>query len=210
MDIKEVLEDPRLELTSQNITNTMVTQFSDYLELLVKWNQKINLTSEKTALEILQRHIFDSLQYARVIFPNEKVVDIGSGGGFPGIPLKIIYPELTITLIDSQGKRCSFLEAVILNLGLKGINVVNQRAEDIQSEGLVEAVIFRAVSDIQTCLYLASPFLGEGGKVVLKKNHEEIKDALNPADGFSLKKKLMVTGFNDKHSSLMVFEKSQA
>ena len=74
-------------------------------------------------------------------------MDIGSGAGFPGMPLKIIYPDLKVTLIESQRKRCSFLEAAILKLGLRGVQVINERAEKILPVNLVETVIFRAVSN---------------------------------------------------------------
>jgi len=186
----------------------MVSQFGSYLDLLVKWNQKINLTSEKSSQEILRRHIFDSLQYAPFISTQDEIVDIGSGAGFPGIPLKIIYPELVATLIESQRKRCSFLETVISQLGLTAIKVINDRAEKTSPERLVEAVIFRGVSDIKSCLELATPFLGEGGKVVLKKGLEERGELKQPIYGFALEQEVVVTGYNKKKSGLLVFVKS--
>tara|TARA_B100000686_G_scaffold210765_1_gene217585 strand:- start:553 stop:1179 length:627 start_codon:yes stop_codon:yes gene_type:complete len=208
MNIRETLEDSRLDIPPVN--QSKLSQFKVYLDLLVKWNKKINLTSEKTSKEILERHIFDSLQYARALSPKDEIADIGSGAGFPGMPLKIIYPDLKITLIESQRKRCSFLETTILKLGLEGIRVINERAEKILPSGLVEAVIFRAVSDINNCLEIAAPFLKIGGEVILKKNLEK-KDSANPLpDGFSLRQKTIVFGYNNKKSSLLVFEKRLA
>tara|TARA_B100000686_G_scaffold337225_1_gene408070 strand:- start:253 stop:879 length:627 start_codon:yes stop_codon:yes gene_type:complete len=208
MNIREILEDSRLEIPPVN--QSKISQFQVYLDLLVKWNQKINLTSEKTPKEILEQHIFDSLQYAQALSPKDVITDIGSGAGFPGMPLKIIYPDLKITLIESQRKRCSFLEAAILQLGLEGIRVINERAEKILPSGLVEAVIFRAVSDINNCLEIAAPFLKIGGEVILKKNLET-KDPENALpDGFSLQKKIIVFGYSNKKSSLMIFEKRLA
>ena len=186
----------------------MVSQFGSYLDLLVKWNQKINLTSEKSSQDILLRHIFDSLQYAPFISTQDEIVDIGSGAGFPGIPLKIIYPELVATLIESQRKRCSFLETVISQLGLTAIKVINDRAEKTSPKRLVEAVILRGVSDIKSCLELATPFLGEGGKVVLKKGLEERGELKQPIYGFALEQEVVVTGYNNKKSRLLVFVKS--
>ena len=208
MNIREILEDSRLEIPPVN--QSKISQFQVYLDLLVKWNQKINLTSEKTPKEILEQHIFDSLQYAQALSPKDVITDIGSGAGFPGMPLKIIYPDLKITLIESQRKRCSFLEAAILQLGLEGIRVINERAEKILPSGLVEAVIFRAVSDINNCLEIAAPFLKIGGEVILKKppDKKEIESAW--PDGFSLKQKTIVYGYNNKKSSLMIFEKRLA
>lgn len=207
MNIKEILEDPHLNISPIAPPKQMVSQFDSYLDLLVKWNQKINLTSEKSSQDILLRHIFDSLQYAPVISPKDEIVDIGSGAGFPGIPLKIIYPELVATLIESQRKRCSFLETVIFELGLKGTKVINDRAEKISPERLAEAVIFRGVSDIKSCLELATPFLGREGKVVLKKGVEERGELKQPIYGFSLEQEVVVTGYNNKKSSLLVFVK---
>ena len=208
MNIKEILEDPRLIISPTAPPEQMVSQFGSYLDLLVKWNQKINLTSEKSSQDILLRHIFDSLQYAAFISSQDEIVDIGSGAGFPGIPLKIIYPELVTTLIDSQRKRCSFLETVISQLGLTAIKVINDRAEKTSPKRLVEAVILRGVSDIKSCLELATPFLGEGGKVVLKKGLEERGELKQPIYGFALEQEIIVTGYNNKKSSLLVFLKN--
>jgi len=207
MNIKEILEDSHLNISPTAPPEQMVSQFGSYLDLLVKWNQKINLTSEKSSQDILLRHIFDSLQYASVISPKDEIVDIGSGAGFPGIPLKIIYPELVATLIESQRKRCSFLETVIFELGLKGTKVINDRAEKISLERLAEAVIFRGVSDIKSCLELATPFLRREGKVVLKKGVEERGELKQPIYGFSLEQEVVVTGYYNNKSSLLVFVK---
>jgi len=209
MNIKEILEDPRLIISPTAPTEQIVSQFGTYLDLLVKWNKKINLTSEKYSQDILVRHIFDSLQYAPVVKPKEEILDIGSGAGFPGIPLKIIYPELVTTLIESQRKRCSFLETVIFELGLKTIKAINDRAEKTTPERLVETVVLRGVSDIKSCLELATPFLGKRGKVVLKKGLEERREAKQPIYGFALEQEMVVTGYDNKKSSLLVFVKNR-
>jgi 16S rRNA (guanine527-N7)-methyltransferase len=200
------LEDPRLSLKTDSPSALIASQLASYLDLLVKWNGKINLTSEKTPSEILHRHIFDSLQYARVISPKDNIMDIGSGAGFPGVPLKIVYPSLALTLVESQRKRCSFLEAVVFNLAFQNSRVVNERAEKISPKPRVGVVILRAVSDIKTCLDLAVPFLVKGGKVVLKKGPEK-NNAVMPHDDFFLIDEVEVIGYNGKKSSLLVFEK---
>ena len=205
--MKDILEEPRLSLNADAPSELIETQLNSYLDLLVKWNQKINLTSEKTRSEILHRHIFDSLQYARVISPNSLIMDIGSGAGFPGIPLKIVYPLLTLTMVEGQRKRCSFLEAVVSNLGLQDTLVINERAEKISPVPRVDVVILRAVSDIRSCLDLAVRFLEKGGKVVLKKGREENMVVDSPHRDFSLADEVGVTGYNGKKSSLLVFEK---
>jgi 16S rRNA (guanine527-N7)-methyltransferase len=205
--MNEILEDPRLNLSADAPSELIESQLNSYLDLLVKWNRKINLTSEKTPSEILHRHIFDSLQYARVISPSDQIVDIGSGAGFPGIPLKIVYPHLVLTLVESQRKRCSFLEAVVSNLGLQDTRVINERSEKISPVPRVDVVILRAVSDIKSCLDLGVGFLEKGGKVVLKKGPEENMAEDPPHRDFSLIEEIGVIGYNGKKSSLLVFEK---
>jgi len=206
MNIFEILEDSRLDVSLDPTTLKQIKiQFSSYLDLLVKWNKKINLTSEKTAQEILNRHVFDSLQFAGALLPNDRIIDIGSGAGFPGIPLKIIYPNLEATLVESQRKRCSFLHAAIHQLNLKKITVINERAEKIFPIPRADTVLLRAVSDINNCLRLATRFLGKGGKVVLKKpTGEKINEVF---EEFLLKQKREVFGHNNKQSNLLVFEK---
>ena len=207
LSMNKILDDPRLNLNTDAPCKQIESQLNSYLDFLVKWNRKINLTSEKTPSEILHRHIFDSLQYARVISPDDHAIDIGSGAGFPGIPLKIFYPHLTLILVDSQSKRCSFLEAVVSNLGLQDTRVINERAEQISPAPRVDVVILRAVSDIKSCLDLAVRFLDKGSKVVLKKGPEEYMEADPPHGNFSLIDEVGVTGYNGKKSSLLVFEK---
>ena len=205
MNILEILEDSRLGLSPDSTFEQIKLQFTSYLHLLVKWNKKINLTSEKTVQEILQRHVFDSLHYCRAVFPNDRIIDIGSGAGFPGIPLKIIYPNLNAMLVESQRKRCSFLNAVIHKLSFGKTIVVNARAEQILPASSVDVVVLRAVSDINSCLELATGFLERGGKVVLKKDPDEkINRTLQ---GFSLVEERVVLGYNDKQSNLLIFEK---
>ena len=205
MNILEILEDSRLGLSPDSTFEQIKLQFTSYLHLLVKWNKKINLTSENTVHEILQRHVFDSLHYCRAVFPNDRIIDIGSGAGFPGIPLKIIYPNLNAMLVESQRKRCSFLNAVIQELSFGKTIVVNARAEQILPASSVDVVVLRAVSDINSCLKLAGRFLERGGKVVLKKDPDE-KTNQTP-QGFTLAEERVVLGYNDKQSNLLIFEK---
>ncbi|MDC0205732.1 16S rRNA (guanine(527)-N(7))-methyltransferase RsmG [Nitrospinae bacterium] len=205
MNILEILEDSRLGLSPDSTLGQIKLQFTSYLHLLVKWNKKINLTSEKTAQEILQRHIFDSLHYCRAVFPNDRIIDIGSGAGFPGIPLKIIYPNLNAMLVESQRKRCSFLNAVIHELNFVKTIVVNARAEQILPASSVDVVVLRAVSDINSCLKLAGRFLERGGKVVLKKDPDAKTNKTH--QGFTLAEERVVLGYNDKQSNLLIFEK---
>ena len=115
--ILNILQDPRLSLNIE-CSGIVESKIQQYLELLVKWNYKLNLTAEKDPDSILKRHVFDSLQYSRALKPDFRVMDIGSGAGFPGIPLKIIFPEMALVLVESQRKRCSFMETVVRELGI--------------------------------------------------------------------------------------------
>ena len=205
MNIFEMLEDSRLDLSPDSTQEQINIEFSSYLDLLVKWNKKINLTSEKTAQEILKRHIFDSLQYCRAVLPNNRIIDIGSGAGFPGVPLKIIYPNLNTILLESQRKRCSFLDIVIHHLNFQKTIVINERAEKVSPAPLVDIAILRGVSDINGCLKLATRFLGNGGKVILKKDPEETTSQL--LEGFTLSQEIVVFGYNDLQSNLLIFKK---
>ena len=168
--IVNILQDPRLSLNIE-CSGIVESKIQQYLELLVKWNYKFNLTAEKDPDSILKRHVFDSLQYSRALKPNFRVMDIGSGAGFPGIPLKIIFPTLNLVLVESKRKRCSFMEATLRELELDRSEVINVRAEDISSkkEGKFDAVIFRAVSGLRECLVLGERFIVPGGRLIVKK-----------------------------------------
>jgi 16S rRNA (guanine527-N7)-methyltransferase len=178
-----------------------------YLDLLVKWNQKINLTAEKDAESILKRHVFDSLQYSRGFKPNFRLMDIGSGAGFPGIPLKIIFPEMPLVLVESQRKRCSFMETVVRELEFVQTEVIHVRAQNIPviREGQFDAVIFRAVSCLNQCLSLGERFVTPGGKLIVKKSPDE--SLTLQESSLSLKDDISITSYDGLVSSLLIYEK---
>ena len=205
-NILRVLLDPRLPQNS-NISDLVVSRVQTYLDLLVKWNHKINLTAEKDHENILKLHVFDSIQYSRALKPNFRVMDIGSGAGFPGIPLKIIFPELNLVLVESQRKRCSFMETVVRELELDHVVVKNVRAEDIlaQQEAQFDAVIFRAVSAVNRCLFLGERFVAPGGRLIVKTLPDQSLDQKVPS--LTFKDEIAITSFQGLASSLLVFEK---
>ena len=203
--IIQILKDPRLALDCE-ISNLMESQIQLYLDLLVKWNHKINLTADKDPDSILKKHVFDSLQYSRALKPDYRVMDIGSGAGFPGIPLKIIFPEMAMVLVESQRKRCSFLETAIREIGLEGIEVINARAEDIRQEGQFDAVLFRAVSGLKQCLALGERFVGPGGRLIVKKPPDE--SPVQQESSLSLIDEITITSYQGLVSSLLAYEKS--
>ncbi len=202
--ILHILQDSRLAL-ARELSSLAESRIQHYLDLLVKWNHKINLTAEKDPENILKRHIFDSLQYCRALKPDFRIMDIGSGAGFPGIPLKVVFPEMPLVLVESQRKRCSFLETAIRELELEGAEVINAKAEDIpvQQEGQFDAVIFRAVSGTESCLALGERFLVAGGRLVLKKPPDE-----TPLESsLLLKDEITITSYQGLVSSLLIYAK---
>lgn len=149
-----------------NLTEIQLMQFSLYGDLLVEWNEKMNLTSIIDPEEIMVKHFLDSLTLTQWVQGN-MVADIGTGAGFPGIPLKIIFPDKFFSLVDSLAKRLDFLQEVILKLGLEQVEPIHARAEDFGSDtqyrGQYDTVVSRAVARLPVLLEYAIPALRVGG-----------------------------------------------
>lgn len=169
-----------------DLTDTQTEQFLKYYELLIEWNEKMNLTAITDFDEVVVKHFLDSAYGAQVyeFSAVDKVLDLGTGAGFPGIPLKILYPEVEIVLMDSLQKRIRFLEEVISQLGLKKITAVHGRAEEMaRNEAYREQFTVctsRAVANTSTLLEYCIPFVKVGGYFLAYKSgkfKEEIKDA---------------------------------
>lgn len=182
-------EDFYKELEQQTIqlTDLQKKQFELYFQLLVEWNQKINLTAITDQQEVYLKHFYDSIApILQQIIPNKaiNILDIGAGAGFPSIPMKIIYPELSITIIDSLNKRITFLNELSKQLDLSGVNFYHGRAEDFgqdkQFRGKFDIVTARAVARLQVLSELTIPFLKVGGSLIALKAaaaDEEISQA---------------------------------
>ncbi|NIQ00616.1 MAG: 16S rRNA (guanine(527)-N(7))-methyltransferase RsmG [Nitrospinaceae bacterium] len=208
--IQTVLEDPRLSLHAGALSADKIGRISRFCLLLEKWNRKINLTGEKDAPGILEKHVFDSLQYLRWIGKQDRVLDIGSGGGFPGIPVKIIYPGIDLTLIESQRKRCSFLEEAVRTVELDRITVINARAEqlgrDHQYSHYFDRVLFRGFSSIAQCLDMGREFVNDTGRIILKKGPAESFPPEGPGgQDITCVQQQVVEGFHGEESRMMVF-----
>jgi 16S rRNA (guanine527-N7)-methyltransferase len=147
------------------LSATQINQFHLYYDLLNEWNQKINLTALTSESDILEKHFYDSLLLAPFLKENHNLLDIGSGAGLPGIPIKILFPELDVVLLEPTGKRARFLELVISSLKLLKIRVVNERAEDFahQAREAFFYVTARAVAQLAILSELALPFMAVGG-----------------------------------------------
>lgn len=162
------------------LSEHQLNQLDKYYNMLVEYNKNINLTAITEYNQVLLKHFYDSLTLTKAIeLTSQKVCDIGTGAGFPGIVLKIAYPNLEITLVESLTKRCVFLNEVIKELGLEDIKVVNQRAEEFSHNNIeyFDIITSRAVAKLNILLELSIKSLKIGGYyIALKANvDEEIK-----------------------------------
>lgn len=178
------------DLTSMGIslTEDQINQFIKYFELLVEWNEFMNLTAITEYDEVMKKHFVDSLSLIKTFDVSRKVtvIDVGTGAGFPGLALKIAYPNLQVTLLDSLNKRISFLNEVISQLGLTGVETVHGRAEDYAKPGILrgkfDLCVSRAVANMSTLCEYCLPFVKTGGEFISYKSekiNEEMEVAKN-------------------------------
>lgn len=156
-----------------------------YIDIIVKWNRKINLTAIRDPEEIVTRHFGESFFAAsQWLVPNraEHVIDIGSGAGFPGLPLAMYSPAATVNLIESQGKKAAFLNEVIFALGLDNAKVFNCRAEQFGSQG--NLVTLRAVEKFEQVLPVAAKLVCPGGRLGLMVGRAQVPRATASESSF--------------------------
>ncbi len=157
---------------------------------LLAWNRKMNLTAITAPEDMAIKHYIDSLIPVRFIPAGSKLLDIGSGGGFPGIPLKILDPSLSLTMLDSVRKKVSFLQYAIGSLSLKGTEALHVRAQDLCKQPACahafDIVICRALSDLKEFAKLALPFLKPGGRMIAMKGKISEEEIAPVRDRFSV------------------------
>lgn len=169
------------------LSEKQVKQFLTYLEILRDWNRRINLTSLKDPKEIIITHFLDSLTILKAIDIDTKeisAIDIGTGAGFPGIPLKILRPEISLSLLDSSKKRIEFLKYLSKSLKLKGLEIIWGRAEDYgkrkEYREKYDIVLARALARLNVLVELGIPFLKIKGLFIIQKG-QKLKEELEEA-----------------------------
>lgn len=183
MELKQYLEDGSKKL-GISLNTIQVNQFLQYKELLLEWNEKMNLTAITDDKEIIIKHFLDSISIGAFFdFSSIKtVIDVGTGAGFPGIPLKITYPNIKITLMDSLNKRIDFLKEVTGKLSLSEASPIHGRAEELGKEKLhresYDISVSRAVAHLSILAEYTLPFIKVGGMFICMKSincEEEVK-----------------------------------
>lgn len=178
-NLTDLLREMQIGINREQIEN-----FYKYMELLLEWNKKINLTALTKQEDIILKHFVDSLTILKYIKQNEKIADVGTGAGFPGIPLAFMNKGCSVTLVDSLNKRINFLNEVKQQLCLRNINTVHSRAEDFGQNKLYrerfDIATSRAVANLSVLVEYLIPLVKIGGNIICMKGsdiEEEFNDA---------------------------------
>ncbi len=210
-----------LETLGISLSEGQLGQFLRYYELLAEWNGRMNLTAITEYQEVLKKHFVDSLSLTRVCSPARigSLIDVGTGAGFPGLALKIAFPGLQVTLLDSLNKRIRFLEAVIEELKLKDVKAVHGRAEDYAATGSwregFDLCVSRAVANLSTLSEYCIPFVKIGGYFIAYKSEKadsevsEARKAINLLGGRIKERAEFTLPDSDIRRSLVVVEKAR-
>ena len=209
----------QLKLIDVALEDFQIEQFYKYMKLLIDWNEKVNLTNITEPKEIITKHFIDSLTVLKFIKQEDNVIDVGTGAGFPGIPIKIAFSQTKIVLLDSLNKRINFLTEVIKQLGLEKIEVVHSRAEDAgqnkKTREKFDVAVSRAVAPLNVLLeYLAPLAKVEGLAICMKasKASEELFESKRAIDILNVKlvkEDKFVLPKTEMERNILVFKKEQ-
>ena len=167
------------------LSNEQISKFVKYLELLLEWNKKFNLTAITDKDEIVEKHFLDSIELVKYFdVKNKTLLDVGSGAGFPGIPLAIVEPTLKVTLLESNGKRVTFLREVIKELDLKNVEVIQGRSEELGTRESYDIVTARAVKELNILLEITFYLVKVGGYFIAYKSTGVDEEILNAKHAF--------------------------
>ncbi len=175
-----------------HLTLTQLKQFEQYRALLLEWNERMNLTRIVDNDDITVRHFLDSLTCATVTgdLNGCDVIDVGTGAGFPGLPLKILYPQMRLTLVDSVAKKTRFLQAVVDELALADVKVVADRAETLGQSAEFRSrhdwVMARAVAQLRILAEYLLPLVREGGSVLAQKGGTAVREVAEAANALQV------------------------
>lgn len=210
MEIKEIFKKHKIVLSEEQ-----EKQFLKYYDFLVSENQKYNLTAITSKEEVFYKHFLDSVLPESEITKNAKIIDIGSGAGFPAVPLKIVRPDLKFALVDSLNKRVNFLTQLFSLLDLSDIKAVHARAEDFIKENResYDFAVARAVAPLNTLLEYMVPYLKVGGRCLIYKSQkleEEIVEAKKAMKILSVKiVKVLEYELGDASRKILIVEKTE-
>lgn len=175
------------------LSEEQLAAFAAYLDLLMRWNQRINLTAVRSPEEIVTRHFGESAFAAERLLPSDEprdVCDVGSGAGFPGLPLKIVRPQARVMLVESHGKKATFLREVIRAMGLAGIEVATVRAETLECQ--FDLVTLRAVERFADVLPVAAKLVRTAGRIGLLAGAAQISQAKHLLPNFSWREAVLI------------------
>lgn len=175
-----------------SLCDEQVEKFLLYYEMLIEWNKMINLTAITDYEDVMKKHFVDSLSLVKVcdLTGSLSLIDVGTGAGFPGLALKIAFPDIKVTLLDSLSKRIHFLDEVILKLGIRGVNTVHGRAEDYAKQGKLresfDLCVSRAVANLSILTEYCLPFVKVNGLFVSYKSERVSEELENAGHAISI------------------------